>query len=516
MCGIAAIIDFASSWDGRHVNGHDHQAELLTMLEKFRYRGDPELFGEVLVDDGFALGTNRLAIVDRHHAKQPITDKAGQVVVVFNGEIYNHSELREELKQQGWEFQTESDTEVLVNGYLHWGNDLANKLDGIYAFIVADKVNNSFLAVRDHVGIKPLYYAVKHEVHYFASEQKSLIHLGVSIATVAPGTFIRDGNTYTYFDLEGQPSAVVQNLPNVDESIRECRRLLENAVRKQVQTDLPMAVMFSAGIDSSIILNMACKYHPNVTAITIGFDGAADMPIAERYCKERGIRHLTYRLDRDELVGMIPHVVYVAEFFEGIDIIDACVAYFGYRHARRNGFKVALCGEGSDEVLAGYDLFRSHSDPQSLMRYRVHNLHRTDLQRVDRASMMNSVEARVPFLDKEFLSFAYNLPMNMKLRSGVEKWVLREAFRDVLPDYLIDRPKVRMPEGSGVKNILMEYAATQSPRIDEGLRGQLKLDTPQSMYFYSLFSEQGFPIPTGRHRLPGLDYSENGYFKFAS
>ena len=404
---------------------------------------------------------------------------------------------------------------MLVNGYLEWGEELPERLDGIFAFVLVDRAKGSVLAARDHIGIKPLYYLRRGDGLYLASEQKGLLALGAEIETLAPGCYLRDGVVRRYFDLPDEPPAPPLRGGEAAQ-VAECRRLLEEAVRKQVQTDLPLAVMFSAGIDSSIVLHLARKYHGDVTAVTIGLEGATDVPLAERYCAEHGIPQLTYRLRREELVALLPRIAHAAEFFEGIDAIDACVAYFGYRLARSQGFKVALCGEGSDEVLAGYDLFRGHPEPEALMHYRVHNLHRTDLQRVDRASMLNSVEARVPFLDKDFLRFAYHLPMAMKLRDGVEKWVLREAFRDVLPDYLVDRPKVRMPEGSGVKSLLMDHAAAQGKRVGAELRRGLGLDTPQAEYFCALYLDAGFPPPRERHRLAGRDYSENGYFAFAS
>ncbi|MBF9052545.1 asparagine synthase (glutamine-hydrolyzing) [Roseobacter sp. HKCCD9010] len=516
MCGFAAMIECPPAFGPV---SSDKRAQLDTsinaMLETFKHRGDPEYFGETLILGNVALGTNRLAIVDRDHARQPISDVSETVWVSFNGEIYNHAELRAELRSIGHAFKTDSDTEVIAVGYMEWGIDVLNRLDGIFGFVLIDKSTNSFLIARDHIGIKPVYYARSGSTFYVASEQKGLIGLSQDIMTLDPGCYISDGRVGRYFDIDSAATAIAIH-GSEREQIGECKRLLTEAVRKQVQTDLPVAVMFSAGIDSTLMLHLARLFHGNVTAFTVGVDGATDVPLAEQYCRDHGISHHVYQLSKEELVETLPVVATAAEFFEGIDAIDACVAYFGYRMARQKGFKVALCGEGSDEVLAGYDLFKKHSDPETLKRYRVGNLHRTDLQRVDRASMLNSVEARVPFLDREFLSFAYHLPMSMKIRNGVEKWVLREAFRGDLPDYLIDRPKVRMPEGSGVKNILMDFAADQDCTVPAATRLALGLDTPQSQFFASLYLAAGYPVPEERHRLPGRDYSENGYFAFAS
>jgi len=515
MCGIAAIIALnPKRYSIDLKKQHSHREKLQAMLTSFAHRGDPECFGEMCVEGNFALGTNRLAIVDPEQAQQPIADINENIYVVFNGEIYNFEVLREELISKGYEFKTHSDTEVIANGYLEWGVDLPNKLDGIFGFVVVDHVNQSFLAARDHIGIKPLYFTEMDDVFYFSSEQKALLEISSEITTLSPGCYVQDGKTKRYYNLDNSYPATLKT-NSEKELLVEFKHLLSEAVRKQVQTDLPIAVMFSGGIDSSLVLHLARQYHSNVTAFTIGLDGATDLPLAKQYCLEQGIPHHIYKLDRDEMVNMLPTIATGAEFFEGVDACDACVAYFGYRLAREKGFKVALCGEGSDEVLAGYDLFRTHPDPDALKSYRVHNLHRTDLQRVDRASMLNSVEARVPFLDKDFLEFSYHLPMSLKIRNNVEKWVLREAFRGDLPDYLIDRPKVRMPEGSGVKNILMDFAETQEVNLSSKIKTNLSLDTPQSEYFLSLYLNAGFPVPKERHRLAGRDYFEHGYFNFA-
>ncbi|MDJ1134670.1 asparagine synthase C-terminal domain-containing protein [Streptomyces iconiensis] len=208
-------------------------------------------------------------------------------------------------------------------------------------------------------------------------------------------------------------------------------------------------------------------------------------------------------------------IVYGAEFFEAIDVMDTCVGYFAFRLAKRHGFKLALCGEGSDEVMAGYDLFRTHKDPSDLMRYRVRNLHRTDLQRVDRSSMMHSIETRVPFMDRHLLEFTYAVPMSLKLRNGQEKWLLRQAFRDQLPGYLINRPKVRMPDGSGLKTTLVNYARQQDD-IAPDLGKELDIDTPEGAFFLQKYLEAGFRVPSERFKRRGYDYSDNGYFEFVS
>jgi asparagine synthase (glutamine-hydrolysing) len=511
MCGIATIIDLDASTQSSESRSRVHQREheLLAILERIRHRGDRECFGERWVDVGVAMGTNRLAIVDREHARQPQSDQDGQVYVAYNGELYGFLELRRELERLGHVFRNASDTEVIVHAYLEWGPAMLDRLNGMFAFVLYDKRRNVFLAARDHVGIKPLYYQKNGEIFRFASEQKCLLQYPNEIHTLPPGTYMRNGDLARYISFDEEPRPISDG-----RAVHRYRVLFDEAVRGQVDTDLPIAVTFSGGIDSAAVLATARRYHPSVTAITIGFEGAADVEVATRYCQENGIPQVVSYLDRSELIDIIPEIVYGAEFFEAIDVMDTCVGYFAFKVAKEHDFKLALCGEGSDEVMAGYDLFKTHPDPVDLVQYRVHNLHRTDLQRVDRSSMMNSVETRVPFMDRHLLEFSYNLPIHLKLRNGVEKWLLREAVRDRLPGYIVNRPKVRMPDGTGMKNTLAEYAS-QGADINE-VADDLGIDTPQGVFFLKIYLEAGFPMPKERFKRVGYDYSPDGYFQFVS
>ncbi|MEV4221985.1 asparagine synthase (glutamine-hydrolyzing) [Nonomuraea sp. NPDC049725] len=509
MCGIAAIIDpRVVAEDAHRLAARDR--ELIAMLAKIWHRGDPECFAERRSEVGAALGANRLAIVDREHAQQPQSDQHGRIWVAYNGELYGFQDVRRELERLGHRFRTTSDTEVIAQAYAEWGPDMLGRFNGMFAFVVFDSERRTFLAARDHVGMKPLYYVVSDGVYRFASEQKCLLGVPGEIRTLPPGSYLTERGVTRYHQLDDTPC----DLPERD-MVARYRELFDDAVRRQVDTDLPVAVTFSGGIDSAAVLASARLHHPAVTALTIGFEGAADIEVARRYCQEHDIPHVVAHLNRDALVDIIPDIVYGAEFFEAIDVMDTCVGYFAFELAKRHGFKLALCGEGSDEVMAGYDLFRHHHDPVDLMRYRVANLHRTDLQRVDRSSMMNSVETRVPFMDRHLLEFAYSVPMEMKLRGGVDKWLLREAFKDRLPAYITNRPKIRMPDGSGMKNTLVEYARAQDVE-DDTLAKSIGIDSREGAYFLERYLEAGFPMPAERFKRAGYDYSPNGYFEFVS
>jgi len=501
MCGIAATI-----------GGPEDRCRslVLKMLRAIAYRGDPEHFGEVRSFPFAALGTNRLAIVDRENGTQPVPSDDGRYWVAFNGEIYNHAMLRRELELAGARFTTATDTEVIVQGYRVWGDAIVDRLDGQFAFVIIDTRARSWFAARDPMGVKPLYWGRQGDLTLIASEQKCLApHVG-DIHTLRPGHVLADGRSRRYFDLERLPAE------NSENPVARFRSLMTDAVRKRVDTDLPVAVMFSGGIDSSVVLHLARQFHPDVTAFTLGFPGAADLEVASRYCEEFNVPQVICSLRAEDVITLLPWIGPAAEFFEPIDAMDACVAYFGYHRARQLGFKVALCGEGSDELLMGYDLFREHPQPRELMRYRVHNLHRTDVQRVDRAAMLNRVEARVPFLDRALLRFAYHLPINLKLWDGTSKWILREAFRGDLPDYITDRPKVRMPDGTGLHRLLYDHAGRQAVQFDAAAHAALRIETPQQAYFLRKYLDAGLPLPRERFRQRGLDYNADGYFRFVT
>ena len=497
MCGIAAIIHaLDETGSGRRA---ENGALLDSMLAKIRYRGDSDHFGETLLSDRFACGTNRLAILDRSNGFQPLRDSASRFWVVYNGEIYNHKQLRRELLAVGYTFRTATDTEVVLHAYREWGPRFIHKLDGVFALVVYDCKTGNFVAARDRIGVKPLYYSVAAGTHYFASEQKCLLSMNECIETIPPAHMMVNGNLVRYYELDDSPPQM-----EVGEITREIRRLFYEAVEKRVDTDLPLAVTLSGGLDSTAVLHCVRKYHPDVTAFTVGLKQSTDVEVASRYCLEHGIPHQIYFLTEEEIIDILPQVVYFSELFEGLDIVETCISHILFRQVQMAGIKVVLCGEGSDEILAGYSVFKDCEDKTELMKYKLWNIHRTDAQRVDRSSMANSVEARVPFLDQAFLELAYRIPMELKLRNGAEKWIFRQAFLGDLPDYVIHRPKMAMHEGSGMKSLLFRHAA-QGALLPEGVARPLNLTSPQEEFFLGQYLAAGFPIPRERFRRPGFD-----------
>lgn len=503
MCGIAGFFQLTEPQEQReHI--------IREMLAVIKHRGDEEHAYECRQFDIGALGCNRLAIVDREHGRQPLTNQAETLFAVMNGEIYNHRELRQELQEHGYQFRTSTDTEVLVHGYQEWGPQLVERMDGVFAFIIFDLRHATFFAARDHMGVKPLYYLNRDGACFIASEMKSLTGFGQDIRVLMPGQILTPERTYTYPWLKKQP------LQDDEQTILAAfKETLFAAVRKQVQTDLPIGVLFSGGLDSTTILHLATRYHQNVTAISVGFENSADVEMARRFCTERSINHHTVHLTIEDLIADLDQTVYYTETFETINIIDSGLLAPAFKLARALGIKTVLCGDGSDELLAGYDFFRTYPDPHYLMTYRLENAYRTDMQRLDRCSMRYGVETRVPFLDKAFMNIAYNVPMSMKLRDNAEKWILREVLKDELPDYIAHRPKVRLPDGAGLKFQLMDFARQQQADIDPAILDRLKLDHQEGAYFLAQYLKHGYPLPEERYKRPALDFNAtDGYFDF--
>jgi len=504
MCGIAAV--FSSS--NNPINPRGLEATLLHMLGAIRHRGDAYNFAERLVSGSAALGTNRLAIIDRDQAKQPIVDPATGRVIVMNGEIYNHRELQIELRGLGCAFQTSSDTEVVLQAFTAWGPASLNRLDGIFAFVIYDPETGDCFAARDHIGIKPLYYSEGDELVCFASERKCFLGLGMTTQELLPGSYWQNGNVERYVTFEASPDFGMKH----DAAIEDCKQRLEDAVRKQVATDLPVAVIFSGGLDSTIVLHLATKFHGDVTAFSIGTNDSADLAFARRFCAEKDIPHVVTEFHHAQINRNIRNSIFNGEFFEPVDISDMLTMAAVYAAVRANGFKVALSGDGSDEIFAGYDLFKTAMDPYGLSTYRLNNLYRTDLQRTDRSSMANSIECRVPFLDRAVIELAMSLPFDMKVRNGVEKYVLREAFRSDIPSYMIDRPKIRMPEGIGIHDQI--FNALADIQTSDVVLPDINIDGPQVRNALMLFLEFGYTAPAERYKKLGTDYFKGGYFKF--
>ncbi len=445
MCGIVTIIGNTTQDAKRH----------RSMLAEISHRGEPDFFNESRNLGTCILGTNRLAIVDLERARQPMVS-CNRYYTVFNGEIYNHIELRRELERFGYVFATDSDTEVIGSAFDCWGNGFVKRLRGMFAFVVFDVKKNSYFAGRDPFGIKPLYYSVdEFGKLYFASEIKALSRIEQikKIRMFPPGSYMRDGVLKKYWNTP-KP---VKNTLNKQDVVRSIRKYFDEAVKVRVQTNLPVAVYMSGGVDSTSVLVTARKHNTNVTAIIFGSEFSFDRITAVRFCKEQNIPYIAVTPPTEkEMFKLVPEIVRITESFEPNMIRQSAVSYFISQVAAKHGFKVVLCGEGADELFAGYPEFAEMKCGREIdrnIKKFVEDLHKTQLQRVDRTSMFFTVEVRVPFLDKIFAEYALKIPAIYKVNADGQKittkHVFREAMKDRLPDYIVNREKVVLSEGAG-------------------------------------------------------------------
>ena len=441
MCGIALMLG-----PGSQENAAVFEAMLGAVSargERVEERRDPEAM----------LGTSRLRIVDREHAVQPWASADDRWTINLNGEIFNHHELRALLGPT----RTVGDTEVALEAVLAWGEDGLRRLRGEFALAVVETASRRVLLARDPVGVKPLYWARTGGRLHVASEIKALVGLGVTVHEVPPGHCgwadpDTDPELHPYLDLarlgESRP-----RLTDVDEAVAAVRETFADAVACRVDTDLRVGVVLSGGLDSSLTLAQVHARHPDCVAFTVGTEGSEDLAYARRLCADLGVEHVVVPVRPASIgLGEVREAVRVSELTEYGDIINAVVSNRLFAAVHDAGVKVVLTGDGSDELFGGYDMYRrvGGGDVRRLFLHKIRHLSRTELQRVDRTSMSHRVEARVPFLDPTMLELAMCLPREFLMRDGYEKWILRRAFADVLPDYVLARHKNPMSHSSGL------------------------------------------------------------------
>jgi asparagine synthase (glutamine-hydrolysing) len=443
VCGIALIAGTGAS-----------PATFRRMLDSQQPRGETQenqCAGDLLA------GTRRLKIVDREHSVQPWTSADGRWLLCYNGEIFNHRELRAELLRLGRQFRTRGDTEVVLEAFGQWGGGAVSRLRGEFAFAIADRTAGRIYLARDPVGVKPLYWSVSSGCLHVASEVKALVPIGVPIFEVPPGQHGwalpgQDPDLAPYLDLAGLDSGA-EPVDDPAEAAKLVRAAFEDSVRVRVDTDLSVGVILSGGLDSSLVLAHVSAMHPDCVAFTVGAPGSEDIAYARRLTSELGVRHEVIELSPGEIrLAQVREAIEMSELTEYGDIINAVVSVPVFRRVSELGIKVVLTGDGSDELFGGYPMYHRIGAAQArrLFLHKIANLGRTELQRVDRTAMGHTVEARVPFLDIHLVELAMRLAPELKIRDGQEKWILREAFADVLPGYVRLRPKNPMSHSSGL------------------------------------------------------------------
>jgi len=444
MCGIAGI------W------GSVEEDVVRGMMARMVHRG-PDA-GGVFVDPNArgTLGHRRLSIMDPSGGDQPILGDSPRSALVANGEIYNYRALNRQLA--GRAFRTRSDSETILRLFDELREPSVAQLDGMFAFVIAD--GDHVFAARDPIGIKPLYVGRRRGAWCFASEQKALVGVAEKVEEFPPGTSFHSARGYRpFYEVPaGDPSAEM-----LDEqgSVREIRRTLEEAVGKRLMSDVPLGAFLSGGLDSSVIAAIARRHMDRLHTFSVGFEGSRDLTAARRVSRHLDTIHHEYVLNEAEVIRLLPKIIYHLESYDRDLVRSAIPTYFTARLAAQH-VKVILTGEGADELFAGYRYHREihqAADLQQELRRSIGALHNINLQRVDRLTMAHSIEARVPFLDVAMIALAQRIPAEWKLRRTpddrlVEKWVLRKACQDLLPQEIVWRNKEQFDEGSGTAELI--------------------------------------------------------------
>lgn len=474
MCGIAGVWGTAEVERVRRMNS----------LQS--HRGPDGQATHVQPDRG-ALGHTRLAIMDPAGGDQPISSPDGSARIIANGEIYNHASFREELDSRV-DFSTTSDSETALHVLEVEGDRAVKQLDGMFALAVLDE--HGLLLARDPIGIKPLYYGTpetaQREHLYFASEIKALAPWVSEVREFPPGHFYRPRSGFQrFYELPQLPAQDA----DIDDLVDRLRTTLDGAVQKRLMSDVPLGAFLSGGLDSSIIAALAKRHKGELHTFSVGMQGSPDLRAARKVAEHISSTHHELTYTADDVRAALPEIVRRLESFDRDLVRSAIPTWFCARLASQY-VKVILTGEGADELFAGYTYYKSYSDTSRLQRElhrSVASLHNMNLQRVDRMTMAHGVEGRVPFLDTDFVELAARVPPEYKLRSTngrglVEKWILRKAFGDLLPDEVVWRDKEQFDEGSGTLEMLdpvirhysqeFDVAAHARAHSEDALRGR--------------------------------------------
>ena len=489
-----------------------------------RHRG-PDWSG-VYTAGNAVLAHERLAIVDVNTGAQPILSESDRQALAVNGEIYNHQDIRNQFAGK-YRFRTESDCEVILPLYLQQGTDFLDRLSGMYAFCLYDEDKDFWMMARDPIGIMPLYYG--HDQHgqlFVASEMKALMDVCNQVHEFPPGHYwsSNEDQPHRWYDRDWAQYSAVENAVTDRDVLAEA---LEQSVIKHLMTDVPYGVLLSGGLDSSIVAALAAKHAtmrvedheqspawwPCLHSFAIGLEGSPDLLAAQTAADHIGTVHHGMTFTIQEGLDALDEVIYHLETYDVTSIRAATPMYLLARKIRAMGIKMVLSGEGADEIFGGYLYFHKAPDPQAFHEETVRkiaSLHSYDCLRANKAMAAWGVEARVPFLDKEFLDVAMSInPADKMITQGrIEKQILREAFCDMLPQSIAWRQKEQFSDGVGyawidaIKDSAEEHVSDAEMARAEG---RFPFNTPlskEAYYFRSIF-EQHFPMASAAQTVPG-------------
>ena len=518
MCGIVCAFNLKG-------NNEVIRSNVLKMAQKVRHRG-PDWSG-IYSSENAILAHERLAIVDPTSGKQPILSEDGLKVIAVNGEIYNHQNLKDSFATD-YNFRTESDCEVILALYEKKGINFLNDLNGIFAFALYDSSNDKYLIARDHMGIIPLYMGWdKDGIFYVSSELKSLEGVCDKIELFPPGHYLESSST----DLKKwyNPEWVsYHHVKDSQTSIKAIHDSLSAAVKRQLMSDVPYGVLLSGGLDSSITSALAKKFAskriesndkqdawwPQLHSFSVGLEDAPDLKAARIVADHIGTIHHEINFTVQEGIDAIRDVIYHLETYDITTIRASTPMYLIARAIKSLGIKMVLSGEGADELFGGYLYFHKAPNAKEFHEETVRKLdklHQYDCLRANKSLAAWGIEGRVPFLDKEFIDVAMNInPEDKMIKNGrIEKWVLREAFKDYLPESVLWRQKEQFSDGVGYSWIDSLKDLVSKEVSDHDLENASKIfsiNTPRNKeeYYYRLIFSDHFSSDAAAKSVPSV------------
>ncbi|MFC3032129.1 asparagine synthase B [Pseudoalteromonas fenneropenaei] len=507
MCSIFGVLELRS-------DPLELRSQAIEMSKRLRHRG-PDWSG-VYASSKAILVHERLAIVGVSSGAQPLYNPERTHILAVNGEIYNHKQLAQQLTVD-FKFQTESDCEVILALYKQKGPEFLDDLNGIFAFCLYDEAEDAYLIGRDHIGIIPLYTGRdQHGNFYVASELKALTPICTQIEEFPPGHYLysKEGTPRRYYSRDWQSFDAVKNNDASAETVREG---LEAAVKRQLMCDVPYGVLLSGGLDSSVISAITQKFAakriedndqsdawwPKLHSFSIGLEGSPDLAAAQKVADKIGTVHHPIHFTVQQGIDALKEVIYHLETYDVTTVRASTPMYLMARYIKAMGIKMVLSGEGADELFGGYLYFHKAPNSQEFhneLNRKVSKLHLFDCLRANKSMAAWGVEARVPFLDKDFIDVAMRVNPEQKMcKDGrIEKHIVRQAFDGYLPDEVLWRQKEQFSDGVGYSWIdsLKEFVATQVSDQDlANAAFRFPINTPDSKeaYYYRCIFESHFP-----------------------
>ena len=515
MCGIVCAFDIKQK-------SEDLRPQVLEMAKSIRHRG-PDWSG-VYSDEKAILAHERLAIVDPASGKQPLFSEDKKLILAANGEIYNHKALRAQFPD--YKFQTESDCEVILALYKEKGVDFVDEMNGIFGFAIYDVDKDEYFIARDHMGIIPLYMGWdQHGTFYVASELKALEGVCTKIELFPPGHYMssKDGELVQWYKRDWEDFDAVKDN---ETSIAEVKQALEDAVHRQLMSDVPYGVLLSGGLDSSVTSAIAKKYSqrrieaddkeqawwPQLHSFSVGLEGSPDLAAARKVADHIGTVHHEIKFTIQEGLDAIKDVIYQLETYDITTIRASTPMYLMARVIKSMGIKMVLSGEGADELFGGYLYFHKAPNAREFHEETVRKLsklHMYDCLRANKSLAAWGIEGRVPFLDKEFMDVAMRInPEDKMIKDGrIEKWVVRKAFEDMLPESVAWRQKEQFSDGVGYSWIdtlkeLVNEEVTDEQMANAHFRFPIKTPQNKEEYYYRTIFEGHFPSDAAALSVP--------------